>query len=270
MTDALEVRGLTKLFFQETPRGWGGLLVLDDVSMRIQGREFVSVLGPSGCGKTTLARILAGIEDADRGQVLIDGQPAGAPGTGRCLVFQNYGLLAWRTVIENVVLGLELRGVGKAERDAQGRRYVELVGLTGFEGHFPHQISGGMQQRTGLARALAMQPRMLIMDEPFGALDAQMRTQLQDSLLRICEQTETTVLFVTHSVEEAVYLSDRILIFSARPGRQVAEVAVDLPKPRYDYDARSHPRFGDIRKQVTQLLVERTDYYGQRVAVPAD
>jgi NitT/TauT family transport system ATP-binding protein len=267
---ALAVQGLTKLFFQDTPRGWGGLLVLDDVSFNVAEREFVSVLGPSGCGKTTLARILAGIEPLDRGQFLFDGKPAGPPGTGRCLVFQNYGLLAWRTVLDNVALGLELRGMPKSEREAEARKYIELVDLTGFEQHYPHQISGGMQQRTGLARALAMQPKMLLMDEPFGALDAQMRTLLQDSLLRICEQTQTTVLFVTHSVEEAVYLSDRILIFSARPGRQVAEVAVDMPKPRYSYDARSDARFTEIRKQVTQLLAERTDYYDERVAVHAD
>lgn len=269
-TNALEVRQLTKLFFQDTPRGPAGLLVLDDVSFSVGEREFVSILGPSGCGKTTLARILAGIEPADRGEVLLDGQPAGPPGTGRCLVFQNYGLLAWRSVLDNVALGLELRGMPRAQRESEAHKYIELVGLTGFENHFPHQISGGMQQRTGLARALAMQPRLLLMDEPFGALDAQMRTQLQDSLLRICDQTNASVLFVTHSVEEAVYLSDRVLIFSARPGRQVAEVPLDLPKPRYDYDARSHPRFTDIRKQVTQLLAERTDYYGQRVPVHAD
>ncbi len=268
--DALEVRGLTKLFFQQTPHGWGGLLVLDNLSFSVKEREFVSILGPSGCGKTTLARILAGIEPTDRGEVLLDGKPAGPPGVGRCLVFQNYGLLAWRSVLDNVALGLELRGESKALREETARKYIDLVGLTDFEKHYPHQISGGMQQRTGLARALAMQPRMLIMDEPFGALDAQMRTQLQDNLLRICEQVRTTVLFVTHSVEEAVYLSDRIIIFSARPGRQVAELSVDLAKPRYDYDARSDPRFTDIRKQVTQLLAERTDYYGQRVAVHAD
>ncbi|HEX6511740.1 MAG TPA: ABC transporter ATP-binding protein, partial [Chloroflexota bacterium] len=203
-------------------------------------------------------------------QVLLDGKPAGPPGTGRCLVFQNYGLLAWRSVLDNVALGLELRGLPKAEREAEARKYIDLVGLSGFERHFPHQISGGMQQRTGLARALALQPRMLLMDEPFGAVDAQMRTQLQDSLLRICEQLRTTVLFVTHSVEEAVYLSDRILIFSARPGRQVAEVKVDLAKPRYGYDARSDPRFTEIRAQASHLLAERTDYYGQPVAVHAD
>jgi NitT/TauT family transport system ATP-binding protein len=267
---ALNVSHLTKLFFQQTPRGWGGLLVLDDVSLEVHEQEFVSILGPSGCGKTTLARILAGIETLDRGEILLDGKPAGPPGEGRCLVFQNYGLLAWRTVRENVELGLELRGLSKGERAAQAAKYIELVGLRDFTNHFPHQISGGMQQRTGLARALAMQPRLLLMDEPFGALDAQMRTLLQDSLLRICEATHMTVLFVTHSVEEAVYLSDRILIFSARPGRQVAEVNVDLPKPRYDYDARSDPRFTETRKQVTNLLAERTDYYDQRVAVHAD
>lgn len=267
---ALQVQHLSKLFFQQTPRGWGGLLVLDDVSFDVEEQEFVAILGPSGCGKTTLARILAGIETHDRGEILIDGQPAGPPGEGRCLVFQNYGLLAWRTVQENVELGLELRGEPKSVRDEQARKYIDLVGLNGFEKHFPHQISGGMQQRTGLARALAMQPRLLLMDEPFGSLDAQMRTLLQDSLLRICQTIKTTVLFVTHSVEEAVYLSDRILIFSARPGRQVAEVEVGLAKPRYDYDARSDPRFTDIRKQVTQLLAERTDYYDQRIAIHAD
>jgi NitT/TauT family transport system ATP-binding protein len=267
---ALDVRGLTKLFFQQTPKGWGGLLVLDDVSFTVRDREFVSILGPSGCGKTTLVRILAGIETADRGEILLDHKPAGPPGTGRCLVFQNYGLLAWRSVQSNVELGLELRGIPRAKRQEMARKYIDQVGLTGFEKHYPHQISGGMQQRTGLARALAMQPRLLLMDEPFGSLDAQMRTLLQDSLLRVCESTQTTVLFVTHSVEEAVYLSDRILIFSARPGRQVAEVLVDLPKPRYAYDARSDARFTETRKQVTQLLAERTDYYGQRDAVLAD
>jgi NitT/TauT family transport system ATP-binding protein len=269
-SNALEVNDLTKLFFQQTARGWGGLLVLDQVTFEVRQEEFVAILGPSGCGKTTLARILAGIETADRGDIRIEGQPAGPPGVGRCLVFQNYGLLAWRSVQSNVELGLELQGMGKAERAAEARKYLELVGLTGFEKHYPHQISGGMQQRTGLARALATQPRTLLMDEPFGALDAQMRTQLQDSLLQICSATKKAVVFVTHSVEEAVYLADRILIFSARPGRQVAEVVVDLPKPRYEYDARSDPRFGEIRKHVTDLLAEKTDYYVQRLAVHAD
>jgi NitT/TauT family transport system ATP-binding protein len=251
-----------KLFYLRRDKQWDGLLVLDGITFNIAPQEFVSVLGPSGCGKTTLARIIAGIETADHGEILIDGQPAGPPGASRCLVFQNYGLFPWRTVLDNVCLGLEIRGLGRAEREGKAREYIELVGLSGFEKHYPHQISGGMQQRTGLARALSTEPRLLLMDEPFGAVDAQMRTLLQDELLRICALTQTTVLFVTHSVEEAIYLSDRILIFSARPGRLVGELSVDLPKPRYDFDARSDPRFTEIRREVTHLLAERTDYYG--------
>ena len=260
MTNALEVRDLTKIFFQQTPRGPAGLLVLDKVSFSVARGEFVSVLGPSGCGKTTLARIVVGIEDPAGGEVLIDGEPAGPSGPNRCLVFQNYGLLPWRTVLANVELGLELHATGKRERRAAAQRYIDLVGLRGFEHRFPHQISGGMQQRTGLARALATQPSMLLMDEPFGSVDAQMRTLLQDELLRICDLMKMTVLFVTHSIDEAVYLSDRIVIFSARPGRPVAEVQVDLPRPRTDA-SRSHARFGEIRRKVTDVLTERTDYY---------
>jgi ABC-type nitrate/sulfonate/bicarbonate transport system ATPase subunit len=258
---ALELTAIRKQFYQRRGKEWDALLVLDGITFSIAPQEFVSVLGPSGCGKTTLARIVAGIESADEGQILIDGQPAGPPGANRCLVFQNYGLFPWRTVLDNVCLGLEIRGLGRAEREHRARTYIDLVGLTGFEKHFPHQISGGMQQRTGLARALSTEPRLLLMDEPFGAVDAQMRTLLQDELLRICAFTRTSVLFVTHSVEEAIYLSDRILIFSARPGRLVGEHAVDLPKPRFDFDARSDPRFAEIRREVTHLLAERTDYY---------
>jgi NitT/TauT family transport system ATP-binding protein len=261
--DALELRGLRKLFYEQWDGAWAGLLVLDDISFGVRPQQFVSVLGPSGCGKTTLVRIVVGIESADEGQVLIDGRAAGPPGADRCLVFQNYGLFPWRTLLDNVCVGLEIRGVPRREREARAREYLQLVGLSGFERHYPHQVSGGMQQRAGLARALSVQPRLLLMDEPFGAVDAQMRTLLQDELLRICDLTRTTVLFVTHSVEEAIYLSDRILIFSARPGRVVAEVTVDLRAPRYEYDARSGPRFGEIRRDVNRLLAERTDYYGR-------
>jgi ABC-type nitrate/sulfonate/bicarbonate transport system ATPase subunit len=193
--------------------------------------------------------------------VFIAGKPAGPPGADRCLVFQNYGLLPWRTVLKNVELGLEVQGSGRRTREQTAREFIKLVGLSGFENHFPHQISGGMQQRAGLARALSTRPRLLIMDEPFGAVDAQMRTLLQDELLRIVGLTGASVLFVTHSVDEAVYLSDRILIFSARPGRPQGEIAVDLPKPRFDYDARDAPEFLEVRRKVTEILVERTDYY---------
>ena len=268
VSDALEVRDLTKLFFRQTARGWGGFLVLDRVSFRVGAGEFVSILGPSGCGKTTLARILVGIEPRDQGEVLIDGRAPGPPGADRCLVFQNYGLFPWRTVAQNVELGLELRGVPVQQRRDTARKYIELVGLNGFEKYFPHQISGGMQQRAGLARALSTQPRLLLMDEPFGAVDAQMRTSLQDQLLRVCELTGTTVLFVTHSVDEAIYLSDRVVIFSARPGRVVEEVAVNLPKPRYATDVRSDLEFAETRKRVSNILAERTDYYRAGDATP--
>jgi len=264
--NALEVRNGVKIFYADSTGG-SDLLVLDDVSFTVRPGEFVSVLGPSGCGKTTLARIIVGLDEFVSGEVLLDGAPAGPPGDNRCLVFQNYGLLPWRTVEGNVELGMEVQGVGKAERRQRAREYIKLVGLTGFEKRFPHQISGGMQQRTGLARALATQPKMLIMDEPFGAVDAQMRTLLQDELLRICELTGLTVLFVTHSIDEAVYLSDRILVFSARPGRPVAELSVDLPRPR-DEKARSSHAFIEVRKHVSDVLAERTDYYQTDAQAP--
>jgi ABC-type nitrate/sulfonate/bicarbonate transport system ATPase subunit len=258
---ALEIRELSKVFFQDSPSGPVGLLVLDRVSLTVGDGEFISVLGPSGCGKTTLARIVVGIESSTHGGVYIAGKPAGPPGDDRCLVFQNYGLLPWRTVLKNVELGLEIQGSGRRTREQTAREFIKLVGLSGFENHFPHQISGGMQQRAGLARALSTRPRLLIMDEPFGAVDAQMRTLLQDELLRIVGLTGASVLFVTHSVDEAVYLSDRILVFSARPGRPQGEIPVDLPKPRFDYDARDTPEFLEVRRKVTEILLERTDYY---------
>jgi NitT/TauT family transport system ATP-binding protein len=259
-TTALEVTNVQKVFPQpDSPTG-EPLQVLADVTFTVKEGEFVSVLGPSGCGKTTLARNIIGLEPVTSGDIYLDGKPAGPPGPNRCLVFQNYGLLPWRTVQANVELGMEVQRVSKAERRERAQKYIELVGLGGFEKRFPHQISGGMQQRTGLARALATEPRMLLMDEPFGAVDAQMRTLLQDELLRICELTRMTVLFVTHSIDEAVYLSDRILIFSARPGRPVAEVNVEIEKPRHD-EIRSSKEFAQIRKDVSQLLHEKTDYY---------
>ena len=237
-----------------------GRVVLQDVSLALSAGRLVALVGPNGAGKTTLLRSLAGLIP-HQGEIEIGGKPAWPPGPDRCLVFQNYGLLPWRTVLDNVELGLELQGVPRKERHETARKYIELVGLGGFERHFPHQISGGMQQRAGLARALSTKPRLLIMDEPFGAVDAQMRTLLQDELLRIVEVTNASVLFVTHSIEEAVYLSDRILIFSARPGRPVGEVVVDLPKPRYEVGARELPEFAGVRRRVTEILAERTDYY---------
>ena len=200
----LEVRHLSKIFFEQNDPRKPGLVALYDISLAIQKNEFVSLLGPSGCGKTTLIRIIAGLLAADRGEVRADGQSVAAPGRDRCMVFQQFGLLPWRTVMSNVEFGLEIEGMARLERRAIAEKYLELVGLKGFENYYPHQISGGMQQRVGIARALSKKPEILLMDEPFGAVDAQTREQLQEELLKIWAQTETTVVFVTHSIDEAI------------------------------------------------------------------
>ena len=228
----LEVRQLSKVFFEENDSRKPGLVALYNISLAIRKNEFVSLLGPSGCGKTTLIRIIAGLLPADCGEVLVNGQAVTVPGRDRCMVFQQFGLLPWRTVLSNVEFGLEIDGVPKDERSARAGQYLELVGLKGFERYYPHQISGGMQQRVGIARALSKKPDILLMDEPFGAVDAQIREQLQEELLKIWSRTDTTVVFVTHSIDEALYLSDRVVVMQARPGRIKEEVSVDLPRPR--------------------------------------
>ena len=250
----LEVQRLSKVFFEQNDPRKPGLVALHDVSLAIRNNEFVSLLGPSGCGKTTLIRIIAGLIAADRGAVLVDGKPVTAPGRDRCMVFQQFGLLPWRTVLSNVEFGLEIEGVAKDQRQATASQYLELVGLKGFEGYFPHQISGGMQQRVGIARALAKKPQILLMDEPFGAVDAQTREQLQEELLKIWAQTDTTVIFVTHSIDEAIYLSDRVIVMGARPGRIKEQFAVDLPRPRWEGDVKADPRFSQLRARLRAAL----------------
>ena len=212
----LEVRHLSKVFFENNDPSRPGLVALYDVSFSVRKNEFVCLLGPSGCGKTTLIRVIAGLIAADKGDILVNHAPVTAPGRDRCMVFQQFGLLPWRTVLANVEFGLEIEGVASAERKKIARRYLELVGLDGFENYYPHQISGGMQQRVGIARALSKEPDILLMDEPFGAVDAQTREQLQEELLKIWAKTDTTVLFVTHSIDESVYLSDRVIIMQSR------------------------------------------------------
>jgi NitT/TauT family transport system ATP-binding protein len=205
---------------------------LKDVSLSINEGEFITVLGPSGCGKTTLLRILAGLEPYDAGDVRVNGTSVTGPGPERAMVFQSFALMPWAKIVENVAFGLELRGVEKAEREATAMRLIELVGLKGFERRLPGELSGGMQQRVGLARALAVDPRILLMDEPFGALDEQTRRLLQEELLAIWEASRKTVIFITHSMEEAVLLGDKIVLMSPRPGRIVDIVDVPLPRPR--------------------------------------
>ena len=250
----LEVRRLSKIFFEQNDPRKPGLVALYDISLAIRKNEFVSLLGPSGCGKTTLIRIIAGLLAADRGDVLVNQQCVTVPGRDRCMVFQQFGLLPWRTVLSNVEFGLEIEGVAREERRAVAEKYIELVGLKGFESYFPHQISGGMQQRVGIARALSKKPEILLMDEPFGAVDAQTREQLQEELLKIWAQTETTVVFVTHSIDEAVYLSDRVVVMQARPGRITEEVAIDLPRPRWEGDIKADPRFAQLRARLRDSL----------------
>jgi NitT/TauT family transport system ATP-binding protein len=250
----LEVRQLSKVFFEDNDARKPGLVALHNVSFSVRNNEFVCLLGPSGCGKTTLIRIIAGLIRADRGEILAEGKPVNAPGRDRCMVFQQFGLLPWRTVLANVEFGLEIEGVPREERRAVARQYLELVGLNGFEKYYPHQISGGMQQRVGIARALSKKPDILLMDEPFGAVDAQTREQLQEELLKIWTKTKNTVIFVTHSIDESIYLSDRVIIMQARPGRIKEDVKIDLPRPRWEGDVKADPRFAELRARIRESL----------------
>jgi NitT/TauT family transport system ATP-binding protein len=208
---------------------------LRDVNLTIRDNEFVTILGPSGCGKTTLLRCIAGLTGYDGGEVLIDGRRVQGPGPDRAMVFQSFALMPWASVLDNVMFGLEVRGVPRNERRTRAEALIAKVGLRGFEKRYPRQLSGGMQQRVGLARALAVQPQILLMDEPFSALDEQTRRFMQEELLRIWEIDRTTVVFVTHSIEEAVLLGDRVILLGPRPGRVREVVGVPLTRPRSEH-----------------------------------
>jgi NitT/TauT family transport system ATP-binding protein len=207
-------------------------MVLDKVSFDVRDGEFLSIVGPSGCGKTTLLRIVDGLVGCDYGEVILNGHAVSKPGPDRGFVFQSDGLLPWRTVLENVAFGLEAQGVPRKERRERAGELLGMVGLASFHNAYPHQLSGGMRQRVNLARALAINPDVLLMDEPFAALDAQTRELMQNELLRIWAKHRKTVIFITHQIDEAVYLSDRVLVLSARPGRVIREIQVEVPRPR--------------------------------------
>src|SRR3954452_25091056 len=224
MPRKVEISGLSKWF--------GELEALRQIDVAVEQGEFISVVGPSGCGKTTFLRMVAGLEPATSGTILIDGQPLRGPGNNRGFVFQNDSLLPWRTVLANALIGPEVAGkVGDRERQ-RTLDLLKLVGLGGFERYYPHQLSGGMRQRVNLARALAIDPDVLLMDEPFAALDDQTRELMQAELLRVWAQSHKTVVFITHQIDEAVYLADRVVVFSARPAVVKATVTVDIPRPR--------------------------------------
>ena len=233
---------------------------LRDVSFEVADQEFVCIVGPSGCGKTTLLRIIDGLIPADAGEILIDGRAVGAPAQDRGMVFQTFGLLPWRTVAGNVAIGLEIAGMEAGRQKPIVQRWIDVVGLAGFEHYYPHELSGGMQQRVGLARVLAIDPVVILMDEPFGALDAQTREFMQEELLRIWNQEKKTVIFITHSIDEAVYLADRVVVMSARPGRIAEILPVGIPRPRWGHDVRGTREFADLRAHIWKQL--RKDGHG--------
>ena len=245
MAPKLAISGLNKRF--------GALEALRGIDLAVERGAFVSLVGPSGCGKTTFLRIVAGLEPATSGSILLDGQQVRGPGGNRGFVFQNDSLLPWRTVLSNALIGPEVAGpVGKPERQ-RTLDLLKLVGLGGFENYFPRQLSGGMRQRVNLARALAIDPEVLLMDEPFASLDAQTREIMQTELLRIWEQGRKTVLFVTHQIDEAVFLADRVLVFARRPGRLQEDVKIDLPRPR-GLDIKRKPEFVAYVDHIWKLI----------------
>ncbi len=248
----IELRGVSKEFLGDRS-STTTTHALDNISLTVNEHEFITVIGPSGCGKTTLLRIVAGLIPYDSGQVLVKGKPVTGPGPDRAVVFQSFALLPWATVLENVAFGLETRGIPRAEREEQARVLIKTVGLAGFESRLPRHLSGGMQQRVGLARALAVNPDILLMDEPFGAIDEQTRRIMQEELLRIWGYRRKTVLFVTHSMEEAVLLADRVILMSPRPGRVHEIIDVPLPRPRGRETERTR-EFTDIKELLWDKL----------------
>ena len=252
-TTKIVFRGVSKTFVSK--RGGKSVLAVDDVTLEIQDKAFVCLVGPSGCGKSTLLNLLAGFEQPDSGQVLLQGAPILGPGPDRGMVFQENALFPWLTVLGNVCYGPQRLGVPKSKYLQAVSAILRQVGLGRFVDSYPNELSGGMRQRVAIARALVNQPQVLLLDEPFAALDAQTRALMQELLLEVWEREHRTVLFVTHDVEEAVFMSDRVVVMSRRPGRVLADIAVPLPRPR-DYEVLTTPEFATIKRAVLQLVRE--------------
>ena len=228
--------------------------VLENIHHRVENGRFISIVGPSGCGKTTLLRIIAGLEKASGGKVLLDGKELVQGSEDVGMVFQEYALFPWRTTLGNIEMGLEIRGVDKEKRQSTAMEYIKTFDLSGFENRYPRELSGGMKQRVAIARTLIMNPRVVLMDEPFGSLDSQTRNALQEFLLAIWERRRDTILFVTHNVDEAVFLSDQIIVLSKRPARIVKAFEIGLPRPR----DRTGQECNEIRRDVLKVLSEET------------
>ena len=251
-TPIIEVRNLGKIYD-------GGVEALNDISIDVPRGKLTTLLGPSGCGKTTLLKIIAGLIPATKGEVRVSSRPVTGPGPDRAFVFQDFALMPWATVLRNVAFGLELRGIGRAEREAVARRHIAEVGLAGFEHRHPHELSGGMRQRVGLARALAVDADVLLMDEPFSSVDEQTRRKFQEDMLGLLSAHGKTVLFVTHSIEEAVYLSDRIVLLSRRPSRVAEVIEPDIRRGDDPEAIRRHPAYLDTVERIWQGLKRYLD-----------
>jgi len=247
----LVIEGASRVF--PGVRGGAPTRALEPIDLAVGDNDFVTILGPSGCGKSTLLRLVAGLDHATSGRVTLDGRPIAGPGADRGMVFQSYTLFPWLTVADNIAFGLREKGVPAAARDAIVRQWLERVGLAGFARHYPKQLSGGMQQRTAIARALANDPAILLLDEPFGALDNQTRALMQELLLGIWEREQKTVLFVTHDIEEAIFLGSRVIVMTARPGRIKAAFTIDLPHPRH-YTVKTSPEFSALKARLTEEI----------------
>ena len=257
---SLEISRLTKQYYVE--RDGRKVLALADVSLTVADGEFVAIVGPSGCGKTTLLNIVAGLLRFDTGRVAIDGRSVDGPGVDRAVVFQHASLLPWRTIAGNIRYGMELqKRFDPATIRTRTERFIRLVGLSGFEKHYPSELSGGMQQRVNLARALAADPKVLLMDEPFAALDAQTREYMQSELLKIWAEARKTVVFITHQINEAVYLADRVVVLSSRPGRVKGEFTVPFDRPR-TLDLKRSPRFLQIEDAIWKMVEETPEQLG--------
>ena len=252
-TPELEINNLNKSF----PTKDGELLVLENINMKVYKNEFACIVGASGCGKSTLLNIIAGLNQQTSGEILLEGRPVNGPGADRGMVFQNYTLYPWLTVAENIEFGLKLKGIPSLERKEQVNHYIEIVGLSKFAQSLPKTLSGGMKQRTAIARALANEPDILLMDEPFGALDAQTKEVLQEFMLQVWKQTQKTILMITHDVEEAVFLAQRIYVLSSRPGRIKAEVDIPLGVDR-DFSVKRTEFFQLMKQEILDLLREET------------
>jgi NitT/TauT family transport system ATP-binding protein len=244
----------TSVELRHVSKHFGVAQAVRDLNLHIFAGEFFALLGPSGCGKTTLLKIVDGLIPSDSGKISINGKEITGPGPDRAVVFQTFALLPWRTVLANVEFSLELRQIAKEERTNIAREYLKRVGLSEFEHHYPHELSGGMQQRAGLARALAVNPTILLMDEPFGSVDAQTRQLLQEELLELWQRERKTVIFVTHSMDEAVYLSDRVVVMTPRPGRVAEVLDVPLPRPRIADEVRRDVKFVDLTNYIWDSL----------------